>query len=212
MLFSLQELLDVLIMTLIVGYLFKDAFRLPKQHVDVLDYYRAKDSWSRNWHDLAWAVLLVAPSIILHELGHKFTAMAFGLQATFHAACGLDTLSGVGSGLCGIQLLALLMKYMGYGFLIFVPAYVNIADSAPPVQHALISFMGPFVHLVFWVGATVLLRNRSAVRSWPRRTQLFVLFLKRINLFLFILNMIPIPGFDGYWVLTNLFEVFKALV
>jgi len=210
MVFSLTELLDVILMTLIVGYLFKDAFRVPKTHEDVLDMYRARSGiWNRDWHDLIWAAALIAPSILLHELGHKFTAMFMGYTATFHAACSTAAI-GVGffNFTCNIQLFAVLMKAMGYGFLIFVPAFVSISGGATHLQSALISFMGPLIHLVFWLGAAHMLRNPAVVRKWPKRKQIYVYFFKKINMFLFILNMIPIPGFDGFWTFFHLFKAF----
>jgi Zn-dependent protease len=38
--------------------------------------------------------------------------------------------------------------------------------------------------------------------------KLYLYFFKQINMFLFILNMIPIPGFDGFNVF---YQLFKAL-
>ncbi|MEK6849690.1 MAG: hypothetical protein AABY01_03925, partial [Nanoarchaeota archaeon] len=72
MFITLYEILDVLIMTLGVGYIFMDIFR-PK-------------GAAFNLHALWLSCLVTAPGIILHELSHKFTAIAFGAEATFHAA------------------------------------------------------------------------------------------------------------------------------
>ena len=36
-----------------------------------------------NWIDFKYAIYVSAPAIIIHELGHKFVAMAYGYTATF---------------------------------------------------------------------------------------------------------------------------------
>jgi len=38
-----------------------------------------------SWKDFKFAIIITAPAVILHELAHKFVAMAMGLTATFHA-------------------------------------------------------------------------------------------------------------------------------
>ena len=41
-----------------------------------------------------------------------------------------------------------------------------------------------------------------------KKHQLYLFFFKQINMFLFILNMIPIPGFDGFNFFISLFKAF----
>ncbi|MBR9700732.1 M50 family metallopeptidase [Candidatus Woesearchaeota archaeon] len=210
MVISLFELLDMVLMTLIIGYLFKDAFRIPlhPKKTDILDQYKKGKRF--DWEDFWFACALIAPSILIHEFGHKFTALAFGLDATFHGACSVSSLAtgGFFSTFCSIQLLAIVLKYIGFGFVFFIPAFVSITGSATPLQHALISFMGPFVHLVFWLGAAWILKDYKRIKKWSRKKRMFVFFFKQINMLLFILNMLPIPGFDGYWVFMNLYKAF----
>ena len=206
MLFNLFEVLDIVLMTLVIGYIFKDTFRLPVHHRgkegdDILDQYRAPRS-AMNWHDFWWGCALVAPAIILHELGHKFMAMSFGLTATFHAACSTaNLLGGLGQFFdffCGLTVLSVVLKTIGFGFIFFVPGYVSIGAGGTEFQNALISFAGPAVHLIFWLGAAYILRNKKAVKKMSHRKQFYLFFFKQINMFLFILNMLPIPGFDGF--------------
>ncbi|MDD9952850.1 MAG: M50 family metallopeptidase [Candidatus Woesearchaeota archaeon] len=206
MVFSILEFVDVAIMVAIIGFLFKDMFRMPKKG-DVLEQYRNIKQWT--WQDFWWACAIIAPSILLHELGHKFTAMYFGLDATFHAACSVqDALAGnLFTFICNIQLFAVLMKFMGYGFLIFVPAFVSISGAAAPLQHAIIAAAGPLVHLVLWLGIAWYMQDKKRVRRLKKQQVLFLFFCKKVNMFLFILNVIPIPGFDGFWIFTNLFKV-----
>jgi Zn-dependent protease len=62
------------------------------------------------------------------------------------------------------------------------------------------------VHLVFWGGATWWLHDKRRVRRLSMRQKLFLAFTARINLFLFIFNILPIPGFDGFQVLRFLIQ------
>ena len=206
MLFTLGEIVDIVLMTAIIGYLFQDAFRLPRKDGDILEAYLKKGVWHRDWHDFWWACALVAPSIVLHELAHKFTALSFGLDAVFHAACSVSD-AGF-STFCMIQLAAVAMKAFGFGFLIFVPGYVSIAGGASELSGALISFAGPAVHLAFWLGCMWVTSDKKRIRKWPERKRFFVFFLQKINMFLFILNMLPIPGFDGFNIYMHLYRAF----
>lgn len=213
MLFNIFEILDIVVMTAILGYIFHDTFRKPvTQDDDIVEHYRAKKyTFNVEWHDFLWASMLVAPTIILHELGHKFSAMGFGLDATFHAACSTANIAS-GAGFldfyCGLTLLSVVMKIIGFGFIFFVPGYVAIGGGGTALQYAITAFMGPLVHLVFWLGAAMALKNRKYMRKLPERKRLYLFFFKQINMILFIFNMIPIPGFDGFSVFYNLFKAF----
>jgi len=140
--------------------------------------------------------MAVAPAIILHEFGHKLIAVAFGLQASFNAAYGW-------------LILGTLLKLMNFGFIFFVPAYVSFGCAGfgcviLPWQNILIAFAGPLVNLLLWGVASVLLYQKG-IKEQHRD----ILFLtKRINMFLFVFNMIPIPGFDGHKVLLGIFQLF----
>ena len=125
---------------------------------------------------------------MFHEFGHKFTAMAFGLTATFEAAY-LWLAIGI------------VLRLMRFPFIFFVPAYVSIAGTATNAQLGLIAFAGPAVNLVFWIGSILIIKYKKLS---PPKLQFFHLF-KQINMLLFIFNMLPIPGFDGS-------KVFGALI
>lgn len=213
MVFTVFEVIDIVLMSLIIGFLFKDSFRAPERKGDILDQYRrpALDPRHARWNDFWWAVALIAPAIVLHELAHKFSALSFGLDATFHAACSTSDIALGGSFFsfaCNLQLLAVLLKLMGFGFLIFIPGYVSISGPATHLQQALISFVGPAVHLVFWLGLAIYFRTAKKARRGSVRKREFLFFFKQINMLLFILNMLPIPGFDGFWVFLHLFRAF----
>ncbi|MBN1377255.1 M50 family metallopeptidase [Candidatus Woesearchaeota archaeon] len=193
MLFSLMEILDIIIMTGVVGFIFKDLFRAPSSFTPegIISMSLRK---SGTWNDFWFSALLVAPAIILHELGHKLTAMAFGLTATFHAAY---LFLGLG----------VLLKLVNFGFIFFVPAYVSIMGETAPLNYSLIAFMGPFVNLILWLGSLLLLKYGNIPRKYHRYLGLSV----KINMFLFIFNMLPIPEFDGFPGFDG-FHVFKGLI
>lgn len=184
--FSLNEIFDIISMTIIVGYIFKDAFKAPKTEYEPLHHYQK----AYNWDDYKFAIYAVAPAIIFHEFGHKFLALAFGLSATFKAAYFF-----LGLGL--------VLKLLNFPFIFFVPAYISILGQATPLQLSLTSFAGPAVNLILWLGSWLFLKYGKV-----KRKHIFLLGLtSKINMFLFIFNMLPIPGFDGFKVYSGLFEM-----
>ncbi len=196
-LFTLQEIVDLVIMTVFIGYLFSDFFK-PKAMTPEMVYarYERKRSWF-DWDRIWFAAAVTAPGIILHEMGHKFMAMAFGLGATFHAFYANSTTLFFG-------VLALMAKLMNFGFFFIVPGFVSITPGGTNLQQALIAFAGPGVNLLIWFVTWLLLRFRKFDRKW---TEILVLT-KRINLFLFIFNMLPIPMFDGFHFFYYLYHAF----
>lgn len=180
---SVSEIVDIIIMTLFVGFIFKDIFVKPQNFTDPL-----KALMSRSRGNFWYAAAVTAPAIILHEFGHKFVAMAYGMQATFEAAY---LWLGIG----------LILKLLNFGFIFFVPAYVTITGAATPLQFSIVAFAGPAVNMVIWMSMILVERN-----GWvkPKHNH-FVTLTKRINMFLFIFNMLPIPLFDGYKVFSGLY-------
>ncbi len=185
-LFTFGELFDIVAMSLIIGFIFSDFFS---------DYYHKFKGYAErfptygfDWSSFWFATLLVAPTIILHEFGHKFVALSFGLHATFHAAYVW-------------LLLAVVLKLVGSPFLFFVPAFVSIAGVSTPLQSALIAFAGPGTNLLLYLISKIFIKS-SSKKALP-----YWLLFSKINLFFFIFNMLPIPGFDGFTVYLNLFRM-----
>lgn len=205
MLFTYSEIIDVVLMTIVVGWIFKDVFDQrgvfgggPRHTPE--EYMRHAKNKTLGLEAWGFAALLVAPAIILHELGHKFVALAFGLTATFHAAW-----LWIGLGV--------IMKLIG-GFIFFVPAYVSIAGVAPAWAFAATAVAGPLVNFLLWGVAKVapdIRKNLTGKRLKQKEIMYWALFAK-INLFLGIFNMIPIPGFDGSKVFLYAFEVVKTFI
>ncbi len=177
-----MEIFDMIVMTLFVGYIFRDIFSRYSHKTPKLGF---------DWNSLKFAIMITAPGLILHELSHKFVAMSFGMTATFHAAY--------------IWLIfGLIMKLLNFGFIVFVPAFVSIAGSGSNLQFALIALAGPLTNLLIWLIAAYLIKNKKIKTKHIN----LVVLTREINKFLFIFNMIPIPGFDGFQFLVNLFKVF----
>jgi len=149
-----------------------------------------------DWQAFKFAVVVTAPALILHELFHKFAGLYYGLSASFNAAYFF---LGIGVAL----------KLMRFPFIFFVPAYVSIACKSAsciltPSSSALIAFAGPFANLLLFAGAWALLKYGNLSHKWKAIAHIT----KQINLILLVLNLLPIPGFDGFKVYTGLWQAF----
>ena len=176
--FNVSELFGMVVTVVAIGYIFKDMFRLPTTEF----LYQGEDR--RNF---ILAMLIVSPAVIVHELGHKFVAMAFGFTAVYHASY---TWLGIG----------VLMKMFGFPFLFFVPAYVSIYGFGSRLAYAAIAFAGPVVNLVFFLVGYVVTKYELV----SGRNYLYFHVFKQINMWLFAFNMLPLPGTDGFQLLTSL--------
>jgi len=190
---TLMEIIDIVIMSIIIGFIFKDFFSRLKHHVhDSPEALMHSLSKGRiDWDGMKIAIMLTAPAIILHELGHKIAAMAFGMQAVFHAAYGW-------------LFLGVVLKLMNFGVIFFVPAYVSISGRGTPLDFAIVAFAGPGVNLVLWLGCLALVKYDIVKK---RKFVVLLSITAKINMFLFIFNMLPIPGFDGHKVFSGLLRV-----
>jgi membrane-associated protease RseP (regulator of RpoE activity) len=210
-LFTLHEILDIFIMTVVIGYIFKDIFpRRPRVEVLMPDYDPLAPKKMFRWNDFWFAVAIIAPSIILHEFGHKFVAIANGMSATFHAPISIQHILSPGlifqDFAALLTVVVIIMKYFGIGFIFIIPAYTSIAGSGSALQFAMISFAGPALNLVLWLGTAAVLKNKKLSRKIKGETYHLLFMIKRINMFLFIFNMLPIPGFDGWSFFANIFQ------
>jgi len=187
-LFTFGEIFDIVVMTAVVGYIFSGLFKRPvEESYEPLKHFKA----GFDFEDFKFAVLITAPAIILHELGHKFVALGYGLEAHFQAAWFFLGL-------------ALILKLMNFGFIFIVPAFVSIIGRATPLEFGLIAFAGPAVNLALWLFAAFALKKNLFARKYNPALALT----SKINMFLFIFNILPIPGFDGSKVFTGLIQAF----
>jgi Zn-dependent protease len=183
---SLWEIVQLAILTIALGYIFSGFLPRPR-----LEYEIPTNKWF-DWEDIKWAALIAAPAVILHEFGHKFVALAFGLPATFH-------IWGFGLGL------GVILKAIGSPFLFLAPAYVSIPFGAPPLVGALIAFAGPGVNLILWGISSYVLKTRKGMSE---KEAVAWAISKKLNLFLFFFNLIPLAPLDGSSVLSNLIAAF----
>ncbi|MBT4397595.1 M50 family metallopeptidase [archaeon] len=178
---SLWEIISLVIMTVALGYIFTGYVRS-----DPYDFKRF------SWKELKFSMIVAAPAVVLHEFGHKFVAMAFGHSATFFVYWW-----GLG--------LALILKVINSPLLILAPAYVSIPGGIPAFDAFWIALAGPLVNLILFLISMLVLKYKKKMKhiemvGWT--------ISKRLNLFLFIFNMIPIPPLDGSHVLSNLLAMF----
>lgn len=187
---TVQEIIDLVIMVGVVGFIFKDM--LPTRVADDYDPLTAFKKRSFFSEGFKNAIIVTAPAIALHEFGHKISAIAFGLEATFHASY---MWLGIG----------VFLKLVGAPFLFFVPGFVSYSGAGvEPLARALIAFAGPGINLLLFLFAITALKQK-----WfqPKYMPLLVLT-KQINLFLFIFNMLPFGFFDGAQVFRSLMSSF----
>jgi len=170
---NLSEIISILVVTLVLGYIFSGYIKVFRE-----DFVK----------NFKFAILVTAPAVILHELGHKFAAIAFGVSAYFKMwTFGL--------------ILGIVLRLFHSPFLILAPGYVNITEVIPPHQLAIVAFAGPLVNLILWVGASLMLKKRRL----KKKTFIALHLTKLINMWLFIFNMLPIPPLDGSKVFGYLF-------
>ncbi|HEY9703859.1 MAG TPA: hypothetical protein V6C58_15525 [Allocoleopsis sp.] len=196
-------------MTLVVGFLFMNTFRpIKSSKEDILDRYLNKKS-GFDWEALWFASLVTAPTIILHELGHKIVALSFGFNSTFHAACSTTNIAA-GSGFldfyCLLTIMTVVLKVVGFGFLFFIPAFVQTIGAVTPMQSMLIALAGPFVNLILFVISWYVVKNYKKYKLSTNAMH-FLTLTKNINIFLFVFNMLPIPGFDGFSIFYGLWQI-----
>ena len=207
MFINIFEILDIILMTFIVGFLFMSTFKPIKKHTgDILEKY-LKKSTGFDWQALWFAALVTAPAIILHEFGHKLTALSFGFNSTFHAACSTANIAS-GTGFldfyCGLTIASILLKIAGIGFIFFIPAFVQTIGNASVLQQTLIAFAGPAVNLIIFLIAIIILKTR---KNLSPKVSHFLILTKNINIFLFVFNILPIPGFDGFSVFSGIWKL-----
>ncbi|MBR9699629.1 M50 family metallopeptidase [Candidatus Woesearchaeota archaeon] len=178
------EIIDMIIMALAIGYIFSDVLRKPvTENFDPLKFYK-----HGKWENVKFAALAAGPAVILHELSHKAIAMLFGAKAVLFAPYGFYAL-------------IIILKAVGFPFLFFVGGFVS-HTPLPPLPSALVSIAGPAMNFLLWYLAIQAVKNK-----WVKSKYVpYLIPFAKINLFLGIFNLIPLPGFDGFGFITSLFS------
>ncbi len=181
---SFVEIIELVILTIAVGYIFSGFIQTPRSPYEIRKRF--------DWKDIKFAAMVAAPAVILHEFGHKFVAMGFGLDATFHIwPTGL--------------LIGIVLKLFSSPFLFLAPAYVSIPAGATALQSTLIAFAGPGLNLALWGLSWYVLKTK---KNMGRKEMIGWAISKKLNLFLFFFNLIPIPPLVGWHVLEGLIAMF----
>jgi Zn-dependent protease len=183
---TIAEIIGLIVITLYIGYIFTGIVRLrPKTVYDIMNPRKL------DLRDFKFAILVSAPAVVLHELAHKFVAMLFGYSATFQAFYS-STFTLILAGI------SIVLKAVGSPFILIVPGFVQIASVTDPIVYRLIAFAGPFLNLLLWLTATLMLKY---IQNLKRNQMVFLAITKQINMWLFIFNMLPLFPLDGSKVL-----------
>ena len=184
MFLTISEILSLGIITVVLGYIFSGFIQRPRDPYEIHQKF--------NWKDLQYAAIIAAPAVILHEMGHKFMAMSFGLEATFYVFwLGL--------------VIAVALKLFNSPLLILAPAYVAFSATASPLQGGLIAFAGPAMNLLIWGFSALVLKYR---KNMSQREMYGWAISKKLNFFFFWFNLIPIPPLDGWSVMDGIIGLF----
>jgi len=182
MLFGLSEIAYIVITILALGFIFSE------RKVVLTEFgHELAEGWQQQ---LKNAVMIAAPAVLLHEFAHKFLALSFGFTATYAAS------------LWGLAL-GVFLKFAGSPFVFFVPGYVSISGVGSQINFGMVALVGPIINLALFLFFTA----AHKYDLFPRY-QHIVYASKQINLWLFIFNMLPIPGFDGFKFYASLFSLF----
>jgi Zn-dependent protease len=165
----------------------------------------------RDVTSTSWLLLAVAvPSIILHEVAHGATALAFGDDTARRA--GRITLNPVRHiDAVGTLVLPALLALSGAGVFGYAkPVPINPSRMRHPRNHSLlVSLAGPATNLVLAAVSVLALRALmqpspfADLASWPIQERLVFLF-GFVNVTLAVFNALPIPPLDGSAVLVRL--------
>ncbi len=171
-LFTVWEIVQIIITVIAVGFIFSGYVKRPRTEFESIEPDLLEDF--KN------GVIVAAPAVILHELMHKFTALFYGFSAHYVASWW------------GLAIGAVL-KLVGSGFIFFLPGYVSISGTGSSLQFGLVALAGPLTNLVLFLLSWLFMEKNILTKYW----HIWALS-KQINLWLFAFNMLPIPGLDGF--------------
>jgi len=168
-----REIVDLILLTAALGYIFSGFIKRPK---NILEQFTKKFDWADLWY----AAAVVSPAIVFHELAHKFIGLLYGFDSVLHISI-FGLLLGIG------------LRYFRSPFVFFIPAYVaSTSASSFPAEFAILALAGPATNFaLYWISEGLFLS-----RKFPKWNHAFIIS-KQINLWLFILNMVPLGFFDG---------------
>jgi Zn-dependent protease len=149
-------------------------------------------------------ILIVIFSITLHELAHGWAAMSQGdntPQKTGHLT--LNPIVHMGKE----SIIFLCLMGIAWGQMPVNPSKFR----SPKLGNILVSAAGPLLNLtlgILFIGVLKLLSNLSISGFFSGE---FLYLAARINLTLFLFNLLPIPPLDGFHVFSEIFPKLKPL-
>lgn len=136
-------------------------------------------------------MLGVGLGFIFHELGHKLTAMHYGYWAEYKLWP---------SGL----VIALVSSF--FGFIFAAPGAVYIyGPGMSERENGIISIAGPIINIILtliFIGIIYCMRNLVFLDATTSLILLICIIGSKINSFLALFNLLPIPTLDGSKVLS----------
>lgn len=159
-------------------------------------------------NDLPFIFLVLVIAFTVHEFAHAYSAYKFGDRTAYDA--GRVTLNPrVHLDVLG----TILLLVAGFGWA--KPVMVNRGNfKYPRLMGIIVSAVGPISNLliaVLGILAVYILNQTGAIESASHGVQQaighFSYYLIRINLLLFLFNLIPVPPLDGYRIIQDLVPV-----
>jgi Zn-dependent protease len=152
------------------------------------------------------SLVILIFSTALHEVAHGLVALYFGDKTALRAGrLSLNPISHI--DMFGSILLPFLLFTLGSPFVFgwAKPVPVNVANLRTKSAHAWVALAGPVTNalLAGMAGTAVRLWGGAMVPAF----QQFLLLVVIINTVLMVFNMIPIPPFDGYHVLSYILRI-----
>ena len=162
-LFNLREIRDIFITILLTSLVFLIAFQI------------------QNLNRLYILIIIVAISIIGHELWHKFFAIKNNMHAEFYA---------------NIKSQAMSVLFAIIGFILLSPGYVKIESYKKKLSVEL----APLYNLILAVISLFIIQSIRLTYQDITLVTDFTFFINnmyRINSFLAFFNFLPLNNFDG---------------
>jgi len=157
--------------------------------------------------------IMIIPGIllgfVLHEFAHALMADKLGDQTPrSQGRITLDPRAHI--------------DWIGFFMIVFVgfgwakPVMTNPRNYKKPRRDdILVSLAGPFMNLLiaivfmFLIKFIYLLGLFSSNEALQKNVVLLLFYTVKMNVLLFVLNLLPFPLFDGYHVISNLFNTWK---
>lgn len=148
---------------------------------------------------VTWAIPLII-AIIFHEYGHVFAVRRLSREGSADKSLSYNPISFVDPLGTVILPLMLVLTRSPFFFGWARTLYRGDSLSNPKRDHVLIAAAGPLANLLLALIAAVTLRFVGS-DTWMAAPLLALIF---VNVFLAVLNFLPLPGFDGFTVVSGL--------